>query len=56
MRFDRGQLVFADTRRFGTFNWYEAAEDAAPAGVEPLSSELTTRKLERMTHGSTQNA
>jgi formamidopyrimidine-DNA glycosylase len=38
---DRGRLLFADTRRFGTFHWHGNAEEAKPEGVEPLSDALT---------------
>ena len=54
-RLDGGELLFADTRRFGTFQWYASAEDARPAGLEPLSAELTVRKLAELTRGSGQN-
>ena len=52
---DRGMLLFADTRRFGTWSWYRRLEDTAPAGIDPLSAELTLEKLEEMTRDSTQN-
>jgi formamidopyrimidine-DNA glycosylase len=42
---DGGELLFTDTRRFGTFDWYRQAEDAAPEGVEPLSDEFTVARL-----------
>jgi formamidopyrimidine-DNA glycosylase len=54
-RLDRGALVFADTRRFGTFRWYRDPLDAAPAGVDPLSSELTPRRWHELINGSRQN-
>jgi formamidopyrimidine-DNA glycosylase len=53
-RLDRGQLLFADTRRFGTFGWYATAEEAAPDGLEPLSPELTPAALATLLRGSTQ--
>jgi len=53
-RLDRGQLLFLDTRRFGTFNWFASAAEAAPDGLEPLSPELTPAVLARLLHGSTQ--
>ena len=42
---DGGELLFADTRRFGTFDWYRTVEEAAPDGVDPLSAELTVARL-----------
>jgi formamidopyrimidine-DNA glycosylase len=51
---DRGALLFIDTRRFGTFDWYRSEEDAAPAGVEPLGSTLSTAKLRQLLRGSRQ--
>jgi len=44
-RLDGGDLLFADTRRFGTFHWYPSAAHARPDGLEPLSPELTSRRL-----------
>lgn len=38
---DRGELVFVDTRRFGTFHWFSSADEARPDGVDPLSRGLT---------------
>ena len=52
---DRGALLFVDTRRFGTFDWYRARGDSAPAGIDPLSPELTPPRLEGLLRGSTQN-
>lgn len=54
-RLDRGALLFQDTRRFGTFHWYPSAADARPEGLEPLSPELTTRKLGELIGESRQN-
>jgi len=54
-RLDGGELLFADTRRFGTFHWYASAEQARPTGLEPLSPELTTRRLGQLIGGSPQN-
>ena len=52
---DRGALLFHDTRRFGTFSWYLSAEEARPAGIDPLSPELTPARLARLLEGSRQN-
>lgn len=52
---DRGALLFVDTRRFGTFDWYRDRGDSAPAGIDPLSPELTPPRLEGLLRGSTQN-
>lgn len=49
-----GELLFSDTRRFGTFDWYSSAEHAAPHGVEPLSDELTASRLGALLDGSPQ--
>jgi formamidopyrimidine-DNA glycosylase len=54
-RLDRGELLFQDTRRFGTFDWYRSAESAQPHGVDPLSSALTEQKLATLLRGSPQN-
>jgi len=45
MRLDQGALAFYDTRRFGTFEWFRSMEDARPAGIDPLSDELTPARL-----------
>ncbi len=51
---DGGELLFADTRRFGTFDWYQRACDAVPRGVDPLSAELTVARLDELLDQSTQ--
>lgn len=53
--FDRGELRFYDARRFGTFRWLRSAQAAAPAGLDPLSAELTPQRLGELARGSTQN-
>jgi len=55
MRLDRGELLFFDPRRFGTWSWYRSREAAQPEGMDPLSRGLTPRKLADMTRGSRQN-
>lgn len=40
-----GELLFSDTRRFGTFDWYDNPEDARPQGTDPLSPGLTPPRL-----------
>ncbi len=52
---DRGTLEFRDTRRFGTFDWYRSREAAEPAGIDPLSRELTPKKWVLLLGESTQN-
>jgi formamidopyrimidine-DNA glycosylase len=52
---DHGTLVFADTRRFGTFDWYASGEAAAPTGVEPLSAELTPARFRALLAGTRQS-
>lgn len=51
---DRGQLLFYDTRRFGTFRWYARAEAAAPAGLDPLTPAFTPRRLAELVGASRQ--
>jgi formamidopyrimidine-DNA glycosylase len=53
--FDRGELLFDDTRRFGTFDWYRSREAAGPGGIDPLSPELTPDRLEALLGESKQN-
>lgn len=53
---DRGSLLFVDTRRFGTFEWHRSAEDAAPAGVDPLDPAFTPERLDRLVDGVRQDA
>lgn len=52
---DHGALVFCDTRRFGTFDWYPRSIDAQPAGLDPLSPKLTNRRLAELVGESRQN-
>jgi formamidopyrimidine-DNA glycosylase len=54
-RLDRGELLFADTRRFGTFSWYRTRGAAAPGGIDPLSAELTPGVFAALLQGSRQN-
>jgi formamidopyrimidine-DNA glycosylase len=54
LQLDRGEVLFADTRRFGTFDWYRSEADALPAGVDPLSDELTPERLGHLVKGSRQ--
>jgi formamidopyrimidine-DNA glycosylase len=53
--FDRGELLFVDPRRFGTFDWFARREDATPRGIDPLSPQLTARTLADMLRGASQN-
>jgi formamidopyrimidine-DNA glycosylase len=52
--FDRGALIFADTRRFGTFSWYQKREAAEPPGLDPLATGTTPRALGRLLGKSSQ--
>jgi len=52
---DRGALLFHDTRRFGTFTWHGSAEEARPAGLDPLSPALTAARLARLLGKGRQN-
>ena len=51
---DRGQLLFVDTRRFGTWNWLRSREEARPAGVDPLSSAFSRPRLAELLRDSRQ--
>jgi len=53
---DRGTLLFVDTRRFGTFEWFRSDTEAAPTGVDPLESGFTPRRLDELVLGVRQNA
>jgi formamidopyrimidine-DNA glycosylase len=52
---DGGSLLFVDTRRLGTMDWYRSPEEAAPRGMDPLSPVLTARKLGRLAGRGRQN-
>jgi formamidopyrimidine-DNA glycosylase len=54
VRLDRGQLLFVDARRFGTFDWYPTLEAAAPPGIDPLDARLTVACLADLLRGSAQ--
>jgi len=45
---DRGGVLFLDTRRFGTICVHDECTTVLPAGVEPLSDELTTARLNEL--------
>lgn len=51
LRLDRGELRFADSRRFGTVDWTERAEDLAPPGLDPLDPRCTPARLAAMSAG-----
>jgi formamidopyrimidine-DNA glycosylase len=55
IRFDRGSLLFHDTRRFGTLTWHPTAEDAAPTGVDPFATTLTPAAFASMLGGGRQS-
>ncbi len=42
---DRGTLLFYDTRRFGTFEWFRSAEEARPSGIDPMTDQLSAVRL-----------
>jgi formamidopyrimidine-DNA glycosylase len=52
---DRGAILFADTRRFGTFHWYRDVRQTEPAGLDPLSARMTVERLAEMTGKARQN-
>jgi len=54
-RLDRGFLLFADTRRFGTFDWYRSPESAEASGVDPLSAAFTPARLAGLIGDARQN-
>lgn len=51
---DGGALLFSDVRRFGTIRWTRDPAVALGAALDPLSRQLTARRLRRMVQGSTQ--
>jgi formamidopyrimidine-DNA glycosylase len=51
---DRGQLLFVDARRFGTFAWYATRDEAIPGGIDPLDARLTPQGLADLLRGSRQ--
>jgi formamidopyrimidine-DNA glycosylase len=55
IEFDRGWLLFYDTRRFGTWSWYASREAAAPAGIDPLSPGLSAARFEKLIGASRQS-
>ena len=42
---DRGELVFQDTRRFGTMRWLSDPLQAATVGMDPLAESFTAARL-----------
>jgi formamidopyrimidine-DNA glycosylase len=53
--FDRGALLFHDTRRFGTFTWHHSRGAAEPRGIDPLSPALDGARFAGLISGSRQN-
>ncbi len=51
---DREDLLFVDTRRFGTLRIAPTRDAASPAGTDPLAPTLTARRLTAMLAGSRQ--
>lgn len=51
---DGGQVWFVDPRRFGTLSVHGDLAETAPKGVEPLSDELTARRLRALLGSSGQ--
>ena len=49
---EHGQLLFYDTRRFGTLQLYNSLAEAEPAGLDPLSPKLTASKLHALSANS----
>lgn len=50
--FERGALLFVDTRRFGTLRFARSEHETLPAGVEPLSPSFTRARLQGLLRGS----
>ena len=50
---DSGSLLFYDLRRFGLLMVLKTLDQAAPAGIDPLSERFTTQRLTRLIAGST---
>lgn len=42
---DRGNLLFYDTRRFGTIRMASTADELLPSAVDPLSRQFTAKRL-----------
>jgi formamidopyrimidine-DNA glycosylase len=53
--FDRGALLFADTRRFGTFSWFRHESETEPVGIDPMTDALTVPVLQEMAGKAKQN-
>jgi formamidopyrimidine-DNA glycosylase len=51
---DRGVVSFIDPRRFGTFEWLCALDEAAPAAVDPTEEAFTPECLAALLQGSPQ--
>ncbi|MCP3980866.1 MAG: bifunctional DNA-formamidopyrimidine glycosylase/DNA-(apurinic or apyrimidinic site) lyase [bacterium] len=54
MRLDRGSLLFFDTRRFGTWDWFDSEAAARPVGVDPLDPGLTPARFGQLIGDSRQ--
>lgn len=53
-RLDRGNLLFYDTRRFGTFFWTAERSAAEPQALDPLDPRLDAARLARLLAGGSQ--
>jgi formamidopyrimidine-DNA glycosylase len=51
-RFDRGELWFVDTRRFGTLRWARTRDEAEPPGVDPTTDAFTPARLAELLRGT----
>ena len=51
---DRGNLLFFDSRRFGTLRVLDEIDGAFPSGVDPLADEFTLERLSELLDGSRQ--
>lgn len=51
---DRGVVSFIDPRRFGTFEWLRALDEAAPPAVDPTEEAFTPECLAALLQGSPQ--
>jgi formamidopyrimidine-DNA glycosylase len=51
---DRGAMLFTDTRRFGTFDWFRSLDAATPTGQDPLDPRFNAQGLAALIGNSTQ--
>jgi formamidopyrimidine-DNA glycosylase len=52
LELDRGRLLFADARRFGTVDWLSDPRELEPPGLDPFDPRCTASRLEGLARGS----